>query len=143
MTDSELAERLTRRRANVATVFGVLMIVSGSSSFGHPDAGRPPEGLGLAIWVVQAAALLVLLASGGGLLRGRGVRDLLNDESTREHRRSALATAFWATMLGAFALYALTLYTPVGAQQAIRMLITVGVSAALLAFGGLERRSLR
>lgn len=143
MTDADLAERLTRRRARIATVFGVLMIVSGTSSFGNPDAGSPPGGLGLVVWITQAAALLVLLASGGGLWRGRAVRGLLNDETTVEHRRSALATAFWAVMLGAFFLYTLSLFKPFSEQQAIRMLITVGVSAALLTFAGLERRSLK
>lgn len=137
------ADRLTRRRARVALVLGSLMIVTGTASFGDPDAGAAPSGLGLAVWALQAAALLVLIGTGGGLGRSRRVRSLLNDESTFEHRRAALATAFWAVMLGAFFLYALSLIKPFSEQQAIRMLLTLGTSTALLVFGAAEQRSLR
>jgi hypothetical protein len=86
--------------------------------------------------------LLFLLAVGGGLLRGQSVRALMNDESTIDNRRRAMVAGFWATVLSAFALYAITFYEPMSAREVIRLLLSAAVGASIIRFGILEQRSL-
>jgi protein-S-isoprenylcysteine O-methyltransferase Ste14 len=141
--DIALAERLTRRRARMVTVFALFFLLSMITSLDTDVPVSRPETFKLAAWLVWAAALLFLLATGGGLLRTAAVRQLLNDESTSENRRSAMVAGFWATVLSAFALYVISLFEPVTGREAIRLLLSAAVVAALLKFGSLERRSLR
>lgn len=141
--DIALAERLTRRRARVVTVFALFFLFSMITSLDTDVPVSRPETFKLAAWLVWAAALLFLLMTGGGLFRTRAVRQLLNDESTNENRRSALVTGFWASVLSAFALYGISLFEPITAREAIRLMLSAAVAASLLKFGSLERRSLR
>ena len=101
-----------------------------------------PETFKIAAWLVWAAALLFFLAEGGGLLRGKAVRALMNDDVTAENRRSAMVSGFWATMLAAFPLYGLSFFVSLDARESIRTLLSIGVAVAVLRFGMLERRSL-
>jgi hypothetical protein len=141
--DMALAEKLSLRRARVATVMGILFITSMASSFNvDPMAGRP-EAVQLAAWIVWAAALLFLITIGGGLLRGNKVRGLMNDDSTRDNRRSALEVGFWAMVACAFTTYIVSLFEPITGREAIRLILTVGVGAATISFGTLERRALK
>lgn len=141
--DIELAEKLSSRRARVATVLGILFIVSMATSFDvDPLAGRP-QAVHLAAWIVWAAALLFLITFGGGLVRGKAVRALMNDDSTRDNRRSALEVGFWAMVACAFATYIISQFEPFTGREAIRLILTVGVGAATISFGTLERRALK
>lgn len=101
-----------------------------------------PETFKIAAWLVWAAALLFFLAEGGGLLRGKAVRALMNDDVTAENRRAAMVSGFWATMLAAFPLYGLSFFVSLDARESIRTLLSIGVAVAVLRFGMLERRSL-
>jgi protein-S-isoprenylcysteine O-methyltransferase Ste14 len=147
MSDHQLAEKLVRRRARVATAFGILFLASQASSLSrpHPVLTHPgPYQLGhVAAWVIWAAILLIVLATGGGLLRTAGVRQMMNDESTRTHRARALSTGFWASLAATFSLYFLNLYQPVTTADALRLVVTIAVAAALISFGAMERRALR
>jgi hypothetical protein len=46
-------------------------------------------------------------------------------------------------MLGCIFLYFLTIWTHVDAREAVHIIMTIGLSAALLSFGYLERRAHR
>jgi hypothetical protein len=46
-------------------------------------------------------------------------------------------------MAGAILLYVVDLFEPMTGRDAIHLLLTVGIAAALLRFGMLERRALR
>lgn len=140
--DIALAEKLTLRRARVSIIFGIFFLSSMASSFGVDVPNNPPQTLKLAAWVAWAAALLFLLAVGGGLFRGGAVRALMNDESTIDNRRQAMVAGFWATVLSSFALYAISLYEPISGREVIRLLLSAAVGAAIIRFGILERRSL-
>jgi hypothetical protein len=94
-------------------------------------------------WAVNALVLLVLLATGGNLLRGRDVRSLLNDESTQAHRRLALVWGFWTMMATAFGLYIVDLFEKVTTREVLHMVITFGVAVPMLVFSYLERRAYR
>ena len=87
--------------------------------------------------------LLLFIAVGAGLLQKASIRLLLNDESTREHRQRALVTGFWAGLAASISLYVLQLYASAEPGTALRLVITVAVSASLISFGSLERRALR
>jgi len=147
MSDHLLAERLVRRRARVATVFGILFMATQASSLSRPHPALTDPGayqLGhIAAWVVWAVILLLVLVTGGGLLRTAGVRQMMNDEGTRAHRGRALCTGFWASLAATFSLYLLNLYEPITTSDALRLVVTIAVAAALISFGAMERKALR
>ena len=87
--------------------------------------------------------LLLALATGGGWIYSRSVRDLANDEVTRANRDTAIAFGFFAAMVACVALYVLTLFEPLGGRDAVHVIMSIGIAAALLRFGLLERRALR
>ncbi len=138
-----LAEKLTRRRARVLIVLGMFFLVTMASSLGVDVPASRPETVKIAAWIVWAAMLLLLLASGGSLFRGKSVRSLMNDDSTLDNRRRAMVAGYWATVLAAFALYAISLYEPVSGREAIRLLLSAAVGTSVIRFGLLELRSLK
>ena len=137
-----LAEKLTKRRARVSIVLGVFFLVTMATSLGVDVPANRPETVKLAAWIVWAAALLFLLATGGGLLRGKSLRALMNDDSTIANRSRAIHAGFWATVISAFVLYALSLFQPVSGREAIRLLLSAAVATSVIRFGLSELRSL-
>jgi|GWRWMinimDraft_12_1066020.scaffolds.fasta_scaffold10339_3 hypothetical protein len=140
--DIALAEKLTKRRARGSIVLGIFFLATMATSLGVDFPANRPQTLKLAAWIVWAAALVFLLAVGGGLFRGKSVRALMNDESTIENRRRGMVAGFWATVLSAFALYAITFYEPISGREVIRLLLSAAVGASIIRFGILEQRSL-
>jgi protein-S-isoprenylcysteine O-methyltransferase Ste14 len=145
MTDNtpDLAERIAWGRARVSTVMAIVFITAQAGSF-HDDLPlNRPQALHLSAWIVWSFALLFFLGVSGGLFRGTRIRAMLNDESTQEHRRRAIVWGFWGAILTAFLVYGLSFYEPMTAREAVRLVITFGISFALLRFGTLERRALK
>ncbi len=140
--DVALADRLTLRRARVSTVLAIFFLLTMFSSLGTDVPLTRPETVKLSAWIVWAAALLFLLATGGGLSRSAAVRGLMNDDTTTENRRNAMVAGFWATVISAFVLYGVSLFEPVSGRDAIRLLLSAAVATSVLRFGVLERRSL-
>jgi cation transport ATPase len=138
-----LAEKLTRRRARVSIISGIFFLATMAKSLGVYFPADRPETFKLAAWIVWAAILLLLLGAGGGLFRGGAVRSLMNDESTLDNRRRAMVAGFWATVISAFALYAISLYEPITGREAIRLLLSAAVGTSIIRFGILEQRSLK
>ena len=138
-----LAEKLTKRRARVSIILGIFFLMTMATSLGVDVPANRPETVKIAAWIVWAAALLFLLATGGGLLRGKSVRGLMNDDSTVDNRQRAMVSGFWATVLAAFALYAISLYEPVSGREAIRLVLSAAVGMSVIRFGILELRSLK
>lgn len=139
------AERLAKRRARIFAVLAVFFVglqavyisngaLRGDTALGHFKMGA---------WAVNAFALLVLLATGGNLLQGRAVRNLLNDETSRAHRRIAISWGFWAMIVTGFGLYFLSQVEEVTTREALHMVITFGTAVPLLVFSYLERRAYR
>lgn len=135
----ERADDLARRRARVMPVFAILLIAQQATFTG--DAR--PDRIRIAAWLVLSVVLLLFLLTGGGWLKGRAVRALLNDETTRAHRARALSLGFGCTMATGIVLYAASLFTPVEGREAVHIMMTVGIAAALIAFAAAERRALR
>ena len=147
MTDRNVADRaehLSRRRARMLPVMAMLLLIQQASFFTeHPGVDRPVDHLKISAWLVLSAVILVALWTGGSWLQPRRVRELLNDEGTRVHRTQAFRVAFLASMMGCIFLYFLTMFTHVETREAIHIILTIGLSAALISFGVLERRALR
>jgi hypothetical protein len=68
------------------------------------------------------------------------VREILNDEHSRANRREGMRAGFIAAMIGTMVVVVLSLFRPVDGGQAARVMMTIGLGAALLRFGTLERR---
>lgn len=142
-SQTDLADRIAWGRARAATVMAVVFVASQGASFRDELPLNRPQTLHLAAWIVWAAALLMFLAVGGGLFRGARIRALLNDETTLDHRRRALAFGFWGAMGTAALVYVLSFYEPLSAREAVRLVVTYGIALALLRFGTLERKALK
>jgi preprotein translocase subunit SecY len=143
--DIESADRLSRRRARMLPVLAIVFIVQQASYFSAriEDGARAVDQVKISAWLVLSVVLLLALTTGGFWFRPAPVRDLLNDEVTRANRVEGLRVGFIATMAAGIAMYFLTLFEPVTGRDAIHLLMTVGIAAALLRFGQLERRAHR
>ena len=138
----EEAERLGRKRSQIFFVLAMVFFAGQSIYFGSPAATRdsPPR---VGAWLILVCLMLLLLATGGFLLRGRKVRHLLNDESARANRIAAQAIGFWATMLALIAVYVDSMFDPLTLNEAVHIIGTIGVGAALISFAVRERRAHR
>ncbi|MEO5493147.1 MAG: hypothetical protein ABIR08_03880 [Sphingomonas sp.] len=146
MTDTETADRLVRRRARMMPVLATVFVAQQASYWSGPhvdEGSRMVNHVAVSGWIALSTVLLILLSTGGGWFRSAQVRALANDESTRANRAEGFRVGFLATMVGAIALYVISLFEPVGGREAIHVLMTIGIAAALLRFGMLERRALR
>lgn len=142
-SDVERAEGLGRRRARVFAVQAILFLGWQGLFFSGPadDPMRTVSAVKLSAWFVWALVLLVLLATGGGFLRHRRLRGLLNDELTRQHRTRAYVTGFWISAAACIGLYLVGMFEPVSGREAIHIILSAGIGAALLTFALLERRT--
>jgi hypothetical protein len=141
---AERAEHLSRRRARMLPVLAMLLLVQQGSFFtDHSGVDRPVDQLKISAWLVLSAVILLALWTGGSWLQPKRVRELLNDEATQVHRTHAFRVAFLASMMGCIFLYFLTMFTRVETREAIHIILTIGLSAALISFGVSERRALR
>ncbi|MEO7634773.1 MAG: hypothetical protein ABIS38_03880 [Sphingomicrobium sp.] len=146
MTDADVAaqaERLSRRRARMLPVVAFIFLAQQATYFSGDRAPRATDDVHIAAWLVLSSVLLIVLATGGGYIYPRVVREFANDEVTRAHRSAAFGFGFFASMIGCIALYAYDLFEPLSGRDAIHLVMTIGIAAALLRFGMLERRALK
>ena len=143
--DVERAERLGRRRARIFAVQAILFVSWQGLFFSRPAETpmRAVDSVKISAWFVWALVLLMLLATGGNLLRGRKVRALLNDELTRRNRAQAYVAGFWAAAIGAIGLYLVDLFDPVATREAIHLILSAAIGSALITFAAKERWGLR
>jgi len=143
-SNSESAERLSKRRARALPVLGIVFLAQQASFLSMPEqSARPVDHLKISAWLLLTIVLLAGLATGGAWFRPRAVRDLVNDESTRVHRQVAYVYGFWAAMGTALGIYVVNMFEPVSGRDAVHIIVTIAVATALLNFGMLERRALR
>lgn len=144
-SDIETADRLTRRRARMLPMLAIIFLSQQVTYFAGriEDGSRTVDHVKIAAWLVLSIVMLLALTTGGFWFKPKAVRALMDDEVTRANRTDAFRVGFLLTMIAAIALYFVTLFEPVGGREAIHILMTVGLAAALLRFGFLERRALR
>ena len=143
----EIAERTQRRRNRILWLAPMLFFIwQGAyfSSFATPHTPmRAVELVSLGSHLVLAVVLLLVLVTGGGWRRGKVVRALLDDETTRAHRAQAYAAGFWALALCALGLYAAAPFARLETGQIAHILLSVAVAVPALRFVMLERRAAR
>jgi hypothetical protein len=140
----EVADRLSRKRALLIALAVIAFL--GAQAVARPYLTDPHDtdhAAKVVMWGVHVALLLLILATGGCLLRTRGVRALMNDDVTAGHQRTSVIVGFWVAMAVALVLYTVPAAAHLEAREAVYVLVTASVSAALLLFSYLEYRALR
>ena len=143
--DVEAADRMSRRRAIVVGVAAIAFIAFqfvDNPFFFVADLGTQQAVIRRVLWAAYTGTLLLGLATGGGLLNRR-VRALVDDEVSRGNYRTASTAGFWIAMAIGMAIYLYAGYDLYTGQQAIYLIVTPAVAAALLVFAFLEMRALR
>lgn len=133
---SDRAERLAVKRSVVSIVMGGVLIAT--------QGQRMDDGGGGAIsWIITGAITAIFLAWASGIFRDTALREILNDESSDANRRRSLMIAFWNMIAAAIVCYGLTYFKNFGPRDAIQIIVTIGMSSALMSFGFSERISAR
>src|SRR6476661_8609486 len=102
--DVEQAERMGRARSRIFFVLAIVFFAGQGAYFASSPATRDSHAR-IGAWLILVVLMLMLIATGGFMIRGRKVRDLLNGEASRHNRLAAQATGFWVTILSARAVY--------------------------------------
>jgi hypothetical protein len=137
----EAADRLSRKRAWVVAVAALAFVVV--QLIVRPFPNAPQRSTEVWTWTANAAALLLMLAVGGGWLSRRAVRELANDEVYRSHNRRAVSVGYWVAMAVAMGVWLLAGDRSMSARQAIYLVVTPSVAVALLTLSYLEHRAHR
>jgi hypothetical protein len=131
---ADRAERLAGQRSLVAMMMGVALIVTQGQRMVHGHAG-------LVSWALTGLITALFLVWASGAFRSGALQRILNDESSQLSRRRAIAIGFCNMIATALVCYALTFVKDYGARDAIQIIMTVGMSSALISFSGFERFS--
>ena len=143
-TTAEQADHLSRRRARMLPFLAVIYLTQQASFFTAGASGdRPVDHVKIGAWVVLTLVLLAALTTKGFWFHKREVRDMIDDEGTRANRVAALGWGFVLAILSAIGLFFMSMYEPMGAREAIHIIVSFGIAAAIVRFGMLERRAMR
>jgi len=139
----EQAERLSKRRARMLPFLAIIYLTQQATFFAGdaPPGVREVDHVKIGAWLVLSLVLLLAIATNGFWFQRREIRELINDENTRANRASAMSVGFIAGMLAAMALYLLNQFEAIHTREAIHIILSAGLGAALLRFGFLERRA--
>ncbi len=140
-SSSHQADRLSRRRARMLPLLAVIYLSQQVSYFASDAGDRAVDHVKVGAWLLLSLVLLAALTTKGFWFRSREVRDMIDDETTRAHRGDALGWGFVMAILTAIALYFVAMYEPLTAREAIHAIVSLGLAAALVRFGLLERRA--
>jgi len=146
MSVAEKADYLSKRRARMLPALAVIFLSQQAAFFSTVNSPAPHSAYTVKIsaWLVLSIVLLLALSTKGFWFEGKEVRDLIDDENTRANRNDAMRWGFLFSMAAAIAVYALTLFdATVMARDAVHIVMTVGIAAALIRWGILERRAHR
>jgi hypothetical protein len=142
-SDVEKADRISRRRARMFPVLGIYFIAGQAVFFRQAAEPTRVAQFKISAWLVWALVLLIAFAFAGGHFRGKKVRALVEDEVAVANRAKGYAAGFWAAAAAAIALYVVNMFEPVSGRDAIHLILTALVGAAMIRFAVLERRALK
>ena len=146
MSVTEKAEYLSKRRARMLPMLAIIFLSQQAAFCSAVNSPAPHSAFAVKIsaWLVLSIVILAALATKGFWLEPKEVRDLIDDENTRANRNEAMRWGFLFSMGGAIAVYALTLFDlSISARDAVHIVMTIGIPAALIRWGILERRAHR
>ena len=133
-------------------VFASVLLFLASQGFFYTTSWRLAGGEGKvafslydATWAIWSLLLTLFLATGGGFFKAKGFRRLLNDEVSIANRQAGRSLGFFMMIGTALGIYGLklvpSLAPPITLDDAIHGVVTVGISAAMLRYGWLERQA--
>ena len=140
----QLAARIERRTDRILKMSGLMFLTWQASYFAvFEQAERPLRTVDIvarAGYVAWACALLMLVATGGGLFRSAEVRAILDDELARAHRADAYRNAFWALIGIALGAYLSTQVVEIPSRLLAHIMLSAGVLVAVATLAFLRRR---
>ena len=142
---ADQADRLSQRRAHALPILAVLYLAQQLSFFADGDGtlDRAVDQAKVGVWMLLSLILLAALTTKGFWLRGSELRDRIDDEVTRSNRADAVQWGFVSALLASIGLYLAALIEPISARDAIHLIVSIGIGAAAVRFGLLERRALK
>ena len=145
MSLAEKADDLSRRRARMLPALAIIFLSQQATFFSQMSDGRhvSAETAKISAWLVLSVLMLFGLATKGFWLEPKEVRDLIDDENTRANRNEAMRWGFLFSMGSAIAVYVLTMFEVVTGREAVHIVLSFGIAAALLRWSVLERRAHR
>ena len=140
---SERADRLSRRRARILPALAIIYIIQQASyiTMRSGTALRAVDQVKISAWLVLSAVLLAAIATNGFWFHPREVRSMLDDEVTRTNRADAMRFGFIFAMLTCIVIYFSTMFQTVDGRDAVHIVMSDGLGAALIRWGWLERRA--
>lgn len=140
----DLAARVSARTNRILISSGAMFVIWQIAYFvvftPPPGPPRTVDIVRIIALVAWCGALLLLLATGGGVFRHRDVREILDDELVRAQRAQAFQNAFWAVMLVGLVAYVAAQFTVVDARLLAHVILSAGVVVAVTTRAYLDRR---
>ncbi len=140
----DLAARVSARTNRILITSGAMFVIWQIAYFvvftPPPGPPRTVDIVRIIALVAWCGALLLLLATGGGVFRHRDVREILDDELVRAQRAQAFQNAFWAVMLVGLVAYVAAQFTVVDARLLAHVILSAGVVVAVTTRAYLDRR---
>jgi len=144
MSVAEKADYLSNRRARMLPALAVIFLSQQATFFSQMSGQHlSAEKAKISAWLVLSILMLFGLATKGFWLERKEVRDLIDDENTRANRNEAMRWGFLFSMGAAIAVYILTMFDTVTGREAVHIVMSFGIAAAILRWGVLERRAHR
>lgn len=145
MSVAEKAEFLTNRRARMLPALVIIFLSQQVTFFSQLSGGGhvSAEKAKISAWLLLSVVLLLGLATKGFWLERKEVRALVDDENTRANRTDAMRWGFLFAMSSAIGVYILTMFQAVTGREAVHIILSFGIAAALLRWAVLERRAHR
>ena len=147
MTNEELeaaAARIEKRTDRILTTSGLMFLAWKAAYFVIFDRGDRPlrtvDIVAISGYIAWAAALLMLLATGGGMFRNKEVRAILDDELAEAQRAAAYRNGFWALMAVALAAVITSQVIDIAARVLSHVSLSAGVVVAVATLAYLRRR---
>lgn len=142
-TVAEKAERLSRKRARMLPFLAAIYLSQQATFFTalDPAAQDSAHYAKTGAWLVLSLLLLAGIATPGFWFTDRQTRDLIDDELTRSNRLNAMRFGFIVAMLTAMGTVLLAMVEPLRPNEVAQIVLSLGLGAALLRFGLLERRA--
>ena len=145
MSVAEKADFLSKRRARMLPALAVIFLSQQASFFSQMTGAEhiSAEKAKITAWLVLSVVLLLGLSTKGFWLESKEVRNLVDDENTRANRNEAMRWGFLFAMVSAIGIYVLTMFDTVTGREAVHIVMSFGIAAALLRWGILEKRAHR
>ena len=142
---AQRADHLSRRRARMLPALAAMYLAQQVTFFSalDPAGHESARTVKMGAWLLLSVVLLAALTTKGFWLQPREVRELIDDKNTRANRLDGIRWGFIAAMLMAMIIYFWVQVEQLTAMEAIHLILSAGLGAALVRFGFLERRAHR